>query len=72
MQDKLIAAQRGKKKYADHKVRYIEFQTGDNDLYKVPPMKEVMRFFKKGNLSLRYIGLFEIIECVRLVVYRLD
>ncbi|WMV37838.1 hypothetical protein MTR67_031223 [Solanum verrucosum] len=37
----------------------MAFQTGENVLLKVSPMKGVMRFGKKGKLSLRYIGPFE-------------
>ncbi|WMV18915.1 hypothetical protein MTR67_012300, partial [Solanum verrucosum] len=59
IQTKLLAAQSRKKKYADHKVRDMTFQTGENVLLKVSPMKGVMRFGKKGQLSRRYIGLFE-------------
>ncbi|WMV46618.1 hypothetical protein MTR67_040003 [Solanum verrucosum] len=59
-------------KYADHKVRDIVFQSGENVLLKVSPMKGVMRFGKKGKLSHRYIGPFEILECVGPIAYRLD
>ncbi|XP_043687710.1 uncharacterized protein LOC122638924 [Telopea speciosissima] len=37
----------------------------------VAPMKGVMRFGKKGMLSPRYIGLFEILERVGNLAYRL-
>ncbi|WMV24477.1 hypothetical protein MTR67_017862, partial [Solanum verrucosum] len=59
------------KKYANHKIRNISFQTGENVLLKISAMKVVMRFGKKGNLSPRYIGLFEVLECVSPVAYRL-
>ncbi|WMV41691.1 hypothetical protein MTR67_035076 [Solanum verrucosum] len=59
IQAKLLAAQSRQKKYADHKVRDMVFQTGENDLLKVSPMKAAMRFGKKGKLSVRYIGPFE-------------
>ncbi|WMV07911.1 hypothetical protein MTR67_001296, partial [Solanum verrucosum] len=71
IQAKLLAAQSRQKKYADHKVRDMTFQTGENDILKVSPMKGAMRFGKKGKLSPRYIGPFEVLECVGLVAYKL-
>ena len=44
---------------------------GDLVFLKVAPMKGVMQFEKKGKLSLRYIGPFEILERIGKVVYRL-
>ena len=38
---------------------------------KVSPMKGVMRFGKKRKLAPRYIGLFEILERIGIVAYRL-
>ena len=49
----------------------MTFQTGENVLLKVSPMKGVMRFCKKGKLNLIYIGPFEIFECVGSVAYGL-
>ena len=46
--------------YANLKRKDVSFSTGDLVFLKVSPMKGVMRFGKKGNLALRYIGPFEI------------
>ncbi|KAK4713649.1 hypothetical protein R3W88_019556 [Solanum pinnatisectum] len=50
----------------------MAFQTGENVLLKISPMKGVMIFGKKGKPSPRYIGPFEVLKCVGLVAYRLD
>ncbi|WMV55148.1 hypothetical protein MTR67_048533 [Solanum verrucosum] len=71
IQVKILAAQSRQKNYADHKVRDMAFQTGENVLLKISPMKGVMRFGKKGKLSQRYIGPFEVLKCVGPVAYRL-
>lgn len=64
-------AQSRQKSYTDKRRRPLEFQTRDLVFLKVVPMKGVMRFGKRGKLSPRYIGLFEIVEIVGKVAYKL-
>ncbi|XP_069154563.1 uncharacterized protein [Solanum lycopersicum] len=59
------------KSYADRKIRDLEFMVVERVLLKVSPMKGVMRFGKKGKLSPRYIGPFEIVERNGEVAYQL-
>ena len=44
--------------------RDLEFMEGEQVLLKVSPMKGVMRFGKRGKLSPRYIGSFEVLKRV--------
>ena len=71
IQDRLLMAQSRQKSYADRKVRDLEFMIGEGVLLKVSPMKGVMRFGKKGKLSPRYIGPFEVVERIGEVEYQL-
>lgn len=69
---RLLAAQSRQKSYADNRRRPLEFQIGDWVFLKVSPMKGVMRFGKKGKLSPRYIGPYQIIRRIGMVAYELD
>ena len=51
--------------------RPLEFEVGDHVFLKVMPKRRVVRFGKRGKLSLRFIGPFEILERVGTVAYRL-
>ncbi|KAA3461696.1 DNA/RNA polymerases superfamily protein [Gossypium australe] len=55
---------------AEEKVR-IEFQVGDKVFLNVSPWKKVLRFGRKGKLSSRFIGPYEITERIGLVAYQL-
>ena len=55
----------------DKRRRPLEFQVVYVIFLKEAPLKGVMRFRKKGKLSLRFIKPFEINERIRKVAYRL-
>ncbi|KAI5339091.1 hypothetical protein L3X38_018363 [Prunus dulcis] len=49
----------------------LEFAVGDWVFLKLSPWKDVMRFEKRGKLSSRYIGPYEITERIGPIAYRL-
>ena len=49
----------------------MEFEVGDHVFLKVIPKRGVVRFGKRGELSPRFMGSFEILERLGTVVYRL-
>ena len=49
----------------------MEFEEGDKVYLKISPMKWVVRFEKKGKLSPRYAGPYEIFQKVGKVTYEL-
>ena len=51
IKERLKAAQRRQKSYADNRIRDLEFEVGDHVFLKFSPMKSVMRFGRKGKLS---------------------
>ena len=51
--------------------RPLEFEVGDHVFLKVMPRRGVVRFGKRGKLSPRFIGPFEILERVGTFAYRL-
>ncbi|KAL5576778.1 hypothetical protein UlMin_018477 [Ulmus minor] len=71
IRERMETAQSRQKSYADKRRRPLEFQVGDAVFLKVAPMKGAMRFEKKGKLSPRYIGPFEILERIGKVAYKL-
>ncbi|XP_028118064.1 uncharacterized protein LOC114315650 [Camellia sinensis] len=52
-------------------MRELEFEVGDHVFVKVTPMKGHTRFGKKGKLSPRYIGPFQILERLGPVAYQI-
>ena len=55
----------------DVRHRPLEFEVGDHVFLKVMPKGGVVRFGKRGKLSSRFIGPFEILERLGTVAYRL-
>ena len=68
----LLMAQGRKKNYADRQRRPLEFEVGDHVFLKVMPKICVVRFGKRGKLTPRYIGPFEILERVGTIAYQLS
>ena len=68
----LKAAQDRQKSYADKRRKDLEFEVEDRIFLKLSPRKGMVHFGKRGKLSPRYIGPFEIVERIGPVAYRLD
>ena len=71
IRQRLFTAQSQQKSYADVRRRPLEFEVGDHVFFKLIPKRGVVRFDKRGKLSPRFIGPFEILERVSTVAYRL-
>ncbi|GJS45964.1 putative reverse transcriptase domain-containing protein [Tanacetum coccineum] len=78
MTDKVVSIKEKFKVVRDHQKSYVgnrrkplEFEVGDNVMLKVSPWKGVVCFEKKGKLAPRYVELFEILERIGIVAYRL-
>ena len=68
---RLKAASDRKKSYANLKRKDIEYEVGDKVFLKVSPWRKVLRFRKKGKLSPRFIGPYEVLERIGPAAYRL-
>ena len=68
---RLLTAQSRRKSYDDVRRRPLEFEVGDHVFLKAIPKRGVVRFGKRGKLSPRFIGPFEILERMGTVAYRL-
>ncbi|GJW26459.1 hypothetical protein Tco_0040270 [Tanacetum coccineum] len=68
---RLKAARDHQNSYAGNRRKPLEFELGDQVLFKVSPWKGVVRFGKKGKLAPRYVRPFEILERICPVAYRL-
>ena len=68
---RLKATSDRQKSYADLKMRDIAYEVGDKVFLKVSPWRKILRFGKKGKLSPRFIGPYEVLERIGPVAYRL-
>ncbi|KAL0546427.1 hypothetical protein IC582_016335 [Cucumis melo] len=71
IRSRMQTAQSRQKSYADVRRKDLEFDVGDKVFLKVAPMKGVLRFKRRGKLSPRFVGPFEILERIGPVAYRL-
>ena len=71
IRERLKVVANRQKSYADLKRKDIQYEIDDKVFLKVSLWKKIMRFWRKGELSLRFIGPYEVIEKVGLVAYRL-
>ena len=71
IRQRLLTAQSLQKSYANVRRRPLEFEVGDHVFLKAMPKRGVIRFGKRGKLSPRFIGPFEILERIGIVAYRL-
>ncbi|KAL0556488.1 hypothetical protein IC582_005002 [Cucumis melo] len=71
IRSRMHTAQSRQKSYADVRRKDLEFEVGDKVFLKVAPMRGVLRFERRGKLSPRFVGPFEILERIGPVAYRL-
>ena len=71
IQKRLLKARSRQKSYVDRWRRPLEFEVGNNVFSKVMPKRGVVKFGKRGKLSSRYIGPFEVLQRVGTIAYQL-
>ena len=71
IQQRLKTANDRQRSYANLKRKDIKFEVGDRLFLKVSPWKKILCFGRKGKMSPRLIGPYEILERVRPIAYRL-
>ena len=71
IQQRLKVASDRQKSYADLKRQNIEYEVEDKVFLKVLSWRKILQFGKKGKLSPRFIGPYEILKRIGPVVYHL-
>ena len=64
IRERLKIANDRQKSYVDNRRRDLKFEMGDQVFLRVSPWKGILRFGKRGKLSPRYIGPYEIVDKV--------
>jgi hypothetical protein len=72
IRENLQVVQSRQKSYVDHRRREHGFEVRDFVYLKVSPMRGLHRFKVRGNLTLRFIGPFKILEKRGEVAYQLE
>ena len=71
IRQRILKAQIRQKSYVDERRRPLEFEVSDHFFLKVMPKRGVVRFYRRGKLSPRFIEPFEILKRVGTIAYRL-
>ncbi|KAJ8753314.1 hypothetical protein K2173_019713 [Erythroxylum novogranatense] len=71
VKQQLKTAQDRMKSYTDAHRKEMEYEVGEKVFLRTSPWKGVMRFGKKGKLSPRYVGPYEILKKIGPLAYRL-
>ena len=71
VRDNLKIVRDRQRSYADNRPKDLQFEIGDRVFLKISPWKGVLRFGRRGKLSPRYIGPYEILSKVRPIAYKL-
>ena len=71
IRDNLKIKRDRQRSYEDYRRIDLQFEIGDRVFLKIHPWKGVLRFGRRGKLSLKFIGPYEIVSKVGPVAYRL-
>jgi hypothetical protein len=72
IRENLTVAQSGQKSYTDKRRRDLSIEVGDFVYLKVSPMRGTRSFKVKGKLAPRYVGPFQVMDCMGEVPYQLE
>jgi hypothetical protein len=71
IQENLWIAQSRQKSYADKRRWELEFEVGDHVYLKLSPIHGTRRFYVRGKLAPRYIGLYPVLKRICVVAYKI-